>query len=721
MPSIIEGYNYDIFISYRQNDNKYDGWVTEFVDNLNKELEANIKDKISVYFDINPQDGLLETDSVDKSLENKLKCLIFIPIISRTYCDSKSFAWQYEFCAFNKLAKEDKVGRDIKLTSGNVASRILPIKIHNLDPEDKELLENELKGVLRGIEFIYKEPGVNRPLRANEDHPDNNLNKTYYRNQINKAANAVKEIITALKKQSLNLEKAFKQDLEINSASGRNMRTKFIVGSLLLFAALLVGYFIIPKLFNPKEQVEKSIAVLPFANLGSDEDKAWFNDGITDIIINKLSKISDLRVLGWTSTQKYKEEKKSITDIGKELGVNYIIEGTVQRQGDKMRISVQLIRVLNEGHIWSDIFDRDWKDIFEVQTEIAQRIAEELKNVLTPEDKVQISTSETKNPEAYSSYLKGRFFWNNRSEEGQKKSVEYFEKSVAEDPDYALAYAGLADAYYIIGWYGWLPRSEAYTKAKKYALRALSIDMNLAEAHNTLGAILSWSEWKWEEARKEFLLAIKLNPNYASAHQYYSEFLDVIRQNKEARVEINLALELDPSSKLFLQLSAYLYYHEGRLNESLDDCRKMLEIDNEYRPAYWRYFYDYVRQGENLKAVEALQKIMLLDTLNIKYANVVKEVYSNSGINGIFSWLIEWQLKKAPFTDFAETSLTIASWYAKLEKKDKALDWIEKSLKEPPPSLPRINNNPDFDNLRSEPRFQVLIKKMGLSEYQKPN
>ena len=151
MSSIIEGYNYDIFISYRQKDNKYDGWVTEFVDNLKGELEATFKEDISIYFDVNPHDGLLETHNVDKSLEEKLRCLIFIPIISQTYCDSKSFAWQYEFCAFNKLAKEDQFGRDIRLTGGNVASRILPVKIHDLDPEDKTLLENELGGVLSEV------------------------------------------------------------------------------------------------------------------------------------------------------------------------------------------------------------------------------------------------------------------------------------------------------------------------------------------------------------------------------------------------------------------------------------------------------------------------------------------------------------------------------------------------------------------------------------------
>ena len=186
MASIIPGYNYDIFISYRQKDNKGDRWVSEFVDALKDELESTFKEEISVYFDINPHDGLLETHDVDASLKEKLKCLVFIPIISRTYCDPKSFAWQHEFVAFNELAKKDKFGRDIKLASGNVTSRILPVKIHDLDPEDQTLLENELGGVLRGIEFIYKSAGVNRPLRANEDHPQDNLNKTYYRDQINK-------------------------------------------------------------------------------------------------------------------------------------------------------------------------------------------------------------------------------------------------------------------------------------------------------------------------------------------------------------------------------------------------------------------------------------------------------------------------------------------------------------------------------------------------------
>ena len=198
MASLIPGYEYDIFISYRQKDNKGDRWVSEFVEALRTELESTFKEEISVYFDINPHDGLLETHDVDASLKEKLKCLVFIPVISRTYCDPKSFAWQHEFCVFNKMAREDPFGLDVKLRGGNVASRILPVKINDLDPEDNEMLEKELGGFLRAIDFIYKEPGVNRPLTIDDD-PKSNLNRTSYRNQINKVANAIKEIIRAMR------------------------------------------------------------------------------------------------------------------------------------------------------------------------------------------------------------------------------------------------------------------------------------------------------------------------------------------------------------------------------------------------------------------------------------------------------------------------------------------------------------------------------------------
>jgi TolB-like protein/Tfp pilus assembly protein PilF len=460
------------------------------------------------------------------------------------------------------------------------------------------------------------------------------------------------------------------------------------------------------------EELEKSIAVLPFVNLSSDEEQVWFSDGITDIIISQLSKISDLRVLSRTSTLKYSKEQKSISEIGKELEVNFIIEGTVQRQENKMRISVQLIRVLNEGHLWADVYDRDWKDIFDVQSDIAQRIAEELKAVLTPEEKERFERTQTENPEAYNLYLQGRFFWNKRTEEGLKKSIEYFEKSVALDPEYALAYAGLADAYSVQAWWGWVPREKGNTKAKEMAIRALEIDNELAEAHATLGSLLCYSEWKWEEARKELIHAIELDPNYIIAHSYYSELLDILEQNEEARKHINLALELDPFFPLMHGLSAIYYYHEGKYKESLDECWKVEELAPDKMDNNWRMFFVYIKMGDDLNAIDVLQKIIQKDKLTAENAKNVKEVYNKSGIKGLLNWIIDLQLDD-PYV------FTLARSFVLLDKKNEALNVLENKLAENAPSIARINNDPDFDNLRSEPRFVAIIKKLGLSEYVK--
>ena len=283
MASIVPGYEYDIFISYRQKDNKGDRWVSEFVDALKTELESTFKEEISVYFDINPHDGLLETHDVNASLREKLKCLIFIPIISQTYCDPQSFAWQHELVAFNKMAKEDEYGRDIRLTGGNVASRILPVKIHDLDFEDKTLLENELGGVLRSIEFIYKASGVNRPLNPS-DNPDKNLNKTFYRDQINKVANAIKEIITAIKKHNQKDGEVLKEVVNAKPEKTKNLKLKIIIASVIILALIVLGYFLIPTLSKPKEQLEKSIAVLPFINDSPVDSNKYFINGVMEDI-----------------------------------------------------------------------------------------------------------------------------------------------------------------------------------------------------------------------------------------------------------------------------------------------------------------------------------------------------------------------------------------------------------------------------------------------------
>ena len=714
MTSLIPGYNYDIFISYRQKDNKHDGWVTEFVDNLKGELESTFKEEISVYFDINPHDGLLETHDVDESLKNKLKCVVFIPIISRTYCDPKSFAWEHEFKAFVEQASDDQFGLKIRLPNGNVSSRVLPVQIYELDQNDTELFESVVGGVIRGIEFIYKSAGVNRPLRAKEDHPQDNLNKTYYRDQINKVANAVKEIISASRKQERHTGEGLKQEPVSKSNHQRNQKIKIIAGSLVLMTLLVLGYFIVPGIFNHSTPRDKSIAVLPFANLSDDPDQEYFSEGVVDAILNYLFKVGELKVKSSTSTKRFKNPDLSLKEIARELGVSYILEGSVQKINNNVRITAQLIDAQTDVHVWSEIYDRNISDIFSIQSEVAQNVARELRATLTTVEKEQIEKKYTENPEAYNLYLQGRFSWYRRKKDELNKSVEYFKKAIEIDPNYALAYAGLADAYFIQAYWGWLPWDEGSTESKELALKALDLDKNLAEAHTVLGALYNYKEWRWEDARKELQKAIELDPNFVTAHHYYSELMDILRQNDEARKHIDLALELDPFLPVLHVLSSFYYYNSGKLKESLDECRIMEDLDPDYsdRTIYWREFNIFCKQKEDLKALGALQKGLFYDTLKINNSNTIKDIFNKSGIEGIQNWLLEAELKRSN-----PRPLSMAYRYSILGKKEEALNWLEKTFENPGPGFPQIYNNPDFDILRSDPRFKVIINKMGLLDY----
>jgi len=303
MPSIIPGYEYDIFISYRQKDNQSDQWVTKFIESLKEEINSTFKEDISIYFDENPHDGLLETHDVDDSLAKKLKCLIFIPIISKTYCDPNSFAWTNEFLAFNELASNDEYGLKVNLPNGNTASRILPIRIHDISEEDKQLVENEI-GILRSIDFVYKEPGVNRPLSP-DDSEEKNLESTKYRNQINKVANAIQEIMQGLKSETTpisesELRSSIPEPIVSAVKTAPNNKSKLILVSIGVMIILALTYFF----YNNKsveKEIEKSIAVLAFEDMSPNKDQEYLGDGIAEEIINALVQIEGLKVAGRTS------------------------------------------------------------------------------------------------------------------------------------------------------------------------------------------------------------------------------------------------------------------------------------------------------------------------------------------------------------------------------------------------------------------------------------
>ena len=620
MHSIIPNFEYDIFISYRHNDNR-SGWVTEFVKALQEELAATIKEPISVYFDSNAHDGLLETHNVDKSLEGKLKCLIFIPILSQTYCDPKSFAWQHEFVAFNKLTKEDQFGRDIKLSNGNVASRILPIKIHDLDAEDKVAIENEIGGVLRAIEFIFKSSGVNRSLTST-DNPDKNSNKTFYRDQINKVANATKEIISALKNPTpQSARTTTNQQLPTNPPKAK---FKLILAGAIVLALIIAGYIFFSKQssLSTIETLDKSVAVLAFADMSPEKDQEWFSDGITEEILNSLANLHELKVTARTSSFYFKGKDVPLDEIANKLGVAHIVEGSVRKMENRLRITAQLIRASDGFHIWSQTYDRSTEDIFQVQTEIAESIAKTLLNELTPEKKSKLAVSKPASVEAYEYYLRGNKvhfdkYYASGDEKYFKDAERYLLKAISLDANYADAYGALADLYDSRSNFITDQKQKIYRQRDSVALIGYRLNPN---SLTTLRALF-WSQLKRE------------TPNYDSAFYYLqkayqlnSEDFDVNRTVGDFYLWVGLpelaekfalkGLAIDPLDINNLMALVQLYRRNYDTDLVIKYSNKILEIDSNRLNVHQALLLMYAFQK---KLPEAKRELEIIKRINADY------------------------------------------------------------------------------------------------------
>ncbi len=625
MASILPDYEYDIFISYRQKDNKYDGWVTEFVQNLEREIEATFKEDISIYFDANPHDGLLETHHVDKSLEGKLKCLVLIPILSQTYCDPKSFAWQHEFCAFNKIAKEDKLGRDIRLTSGNVSSRILPVKIHDLDTEDKSLIETETGSVLRAIEFIYKEPGVNRSLRPS-DNKNENQNKTDYRNQINKIANAIKEIIYAIKYPHLKHAEGIRETAPLTpsiSEQGYAQNTswttklKEIRKTIIFFLAIGISvYFIFfdrDKKHNAKT-FDSSIAVLPFEDLSPAHDQEYFSDGIAEEILNSLAHIKELKVAGRTSSFQFKGQKADLKEVGKILGVGTVLEGSVRKAGDRVRITAQLINAKDGYHIWSETYDRDMTDIFAIQDEVAQRIAGMLLKELSA-DKIITKGKGTEDPKAYEYYLEGKYinlhqFAFGGKLEDFKRAEDLFKKALSLDSNYALAHAGLADLYNTYTFR--IKKDSLYMRLQTQEIeKAYSLDPDDDYVNNALGQVQS-IKGEFLKAHESLIKAMKINPN--DANNCFSLGSSFVRLGllDEAKQLFDKAIHIDPLEANNYFLRGTVHFQLSQYDKAYADFQEMLKLQPQNSSAITfiaLYFIIKNEMGEAKEYIERYKKL----------------------------------------------------------------------------------------------------------------
>jgi TolB-like protein/lipoprotein NlpI len=667
MASLIPGFEYDIFISYRQKDNKGDRWVSEFVDALKTELESTFKEEISVYFDINPHDGLLETHDVDASLKEKLKCLVFIPIISRTYCDPKSFAWEHEFKAFLELASQDRFGLMVKLPNGNVASRVLPVKIHELDNDDIKLCEAVLGGVLRGVEFIYKEPGVNRPLTQDDDEKLN-LNKTKYRNQINKVANAIDENIRSLRRVQILPEEGKNQNKkplkevkreeknkilktktggreEIRTSSAHKIFTlkKWGIRIALILAALLIPciWFAWPFLSNPKiisKNYESSVAVMIFEDLSDVLGFENFASGTTNDLISRLSRIQNLKVATITESLRFKQHKSLTRAICKDLGVKLVLQGSLKVEGENVTLTAELVDGEKDMAIWQQSKVGKLEKILDIQDEIVRGVVRAI-NVKYSSRQVQkqVGRRPTKNFRAYEFFLKGDEELTKWTFEGMTKALTFYDKALQFDQNFPDAYSHAALANLAITFFGYVNDNKVIESTKTYAKKALSFETDNEIALMSLEGyymmkMLSGKSLRITEYRD---LIVKLksliskNPSSPMGFFGLAEYFRLLKKDlghasdyyKRALTQCERVLQSDTSNGIILGIAAQssgmlgqLEYKAGHFKEAIKYTEQSIQLMPGIARTYSQLsdFYFETDQPQRARDIldEALSKVI---------------------------------------------------------------------------------------------------------------
>ncbi|MDA4111376.1 MAG: tetratricopeptide repeat protein, partial [Thaumarchaeota archaeon] len=453
----------------------------------------------------------------------------------------------------------------------------------------------------------------------------------------------------------------------------------------------------------------RRLAVLPLISLTSDPEDEFFSDGLTEEMISTISQIQELRVISRTSVMRYKKTGKSLGEIGRELGVGSVLEGSIRKYGKKIRVSAQLIDVETDEHKWSQNYDRDLSDVFVIQSDIAKNVADSLKIRLLEEEKRQIQKNPTRSSEAHSLYLKGRYFWNERSEQSLKRALEYFKTAIEKDPEYALAYVGMADCYNVLGEHGHIPMMEASKQAKDLASKALVLDDSIAEAHVSLASALLSFHDEIPRAEREFKLAIELKPNYATGHHWYAIFLDGKGANEEAISEMKIAAELDPLSMQIRSFLAATSYFAGRYDDAIRELESCIQLEPEFANSHFWLAAVYLEKKMFDEAMREAQKSYAISP-GVRNKALLGLTNAASGrmeeAKKIREELI--QDSKTKYVSYED----IASVCTSLGLYDEAIDWLEKGVVERGEIVPSHLNAKWYDPLRSFKKFQELQKKI---------
>ncbi len=500
---------------------------------------------------------------------------------------------------------------------------------------------------------------------------------------------------------------------EVGVERGRKglWRAAAILGSLLL---LWAGWWF----FSEEATVIRarqitSIAVLPLENLMGDPEQEYFADGMTEALIAGLAQIEALKVISRTSAMRYKDTDKSLPEIGRELNVDGIVEGSVLRDGGRVRITAQLIHAATDQHLWANSYERDLQDILSLQSEVAQAIVREIKTSLTPDEETLLARARPVNPEAFEAYLKGRSYWSRRTEDGVERGLEYFQEAIDLDPTYPLAYSGIADSWIARGWYSLVPPEEAYPRAKAAVERALEIDDMLAEAHTSLALIKLEFEWDWLGAEKEFQRAIELNPGYAQAHQWYGGYLSAMGRLEESIAEAKRARELDPLSPIVNTWLGLRFYFARQQDLALEQYGTTADVNPSFVPVYWHRGWLYEGMGRYADALADYQEAVSLSGDSPLYVASLAQAYALTGDTEQAEKLLQ-ELKVLSNQAYVP-AYQIAATHLRLGETDLAFEWFEKAYQERSPRLAYINVEPRLDPLRDDPRFQDLLLRMNLN------
>ncbi|HMC02428.1 MAG TPA: hypothetical protein VKN14_15420, partial [Flavobacteriaceae bacterium] len=509
---------------------------------------------------------------------------------------------------------------------------------------------------------------------------------------------------------------------ETKSIIKKISRPKILLVYIVMVAVIISIFFYILKNSNESgfakhkkiEINEKFIAVLPIKNLSDNKENQYFADGVMEDILNYLSAIKEFRVISRSSMEQYRDTKKAIPEIARELQVSYIIESSVQIYQDSVRVIVQLVDAKKDEHIWSQSFVRAYKNIFFLESEIAKQVATELSVTLSPKEKQLIESIPTMEIDAYNLYLKGKFFSSKANVDEINIGIKYFEQAIKKDPEFALAYAELADAILNKNIFG-LTDIKDLEKAKEIVLKSIALDNHISKAHTVLAIFSGRIEWDWKKAEKELQLAISLNPNNANAHFHYAIFLHFIKGDfVESRKEIDQALLLDPLSYFELMISSKFYLQQGDFEKAFLETARAQEIDNDNLFSYWVNFENYVKQAKDDKAIDELEKSWNLDTGNKENAMAIRKAYRKSGIKGVYQWIIDLDEKSGSSN---VNTYWLAQKYAFIGNKNNALQWLETTLIKNPIEMHIIKYDPNFYNLHNEPRFLTILNKMNLGNY----